>query len=239
MTRQKSFKTRVRARMDKTGESYTAARRRLLAKAEGETGETEAAGLPARERSGGGVPDARAGQRRMSDEVVRARTGRDFDEWFALLDDWGAADRTHSQIARWLSEEQGTGGWWAQSVTVAYEQARGRRAPGQHPEGFAITASKTIAVPVERLFEAFADEGLRGRWLPDAPLEVRTARPPRSLRANWGDGSTRVNVGFVAKGEGKSQVGLAHERLADAEVAESMKAYWRGRMTELKRMLES
>ena len=32
MTKQKSFKSRVRARMDKTSESYTAARRQLLAK---------------------------------------------------------------------------------------------------------------------------------------------------------------------------------------------------------------
>ena len=33
MTKQKSFKDRVRARMDKTSESYTTARRQLLAKA--------------------------------------------------------------------------------------------------------------------------------------------------------------------------------------------------------------
>ena len=32
MTKQKSFKDRVRARMDKTSESYTTARRQLLAK---------------------------------------------------------------------------------------------------------------------------------------------------------------------------------------------------------------
>jgi hypothetical protein len=36
MTKQKSFKGRVRARMDKTSESYTAARRQLLAKATSE-----------------------------------------------------------------------------------------------------------------------------------------------------------------------------------------------------------
>ena len=34
MTRQKSFKQDVRARMGKTGESYSEARRQLLAKAE-------------------------------------------------------------------------------------------------------------------------------------------------------------------------------------------------------------
>ena len=46
MTKQKSFKDRVRARMDKTSESYTTARRQLLAKSA-----TEAPRPPAEPRS--------------------------------------------------------------------------------------------------------------------------------------------------------------------------------------------
>ena len=45
-------------------------------------------------------------------------------------------------------------------------------------------------------------------------------------------------VGFDAKGDAKSTVGLAHERLADAEEAERMKAYWRERVGTLKEVLE-
>jgi hypothetical protein len=44
--------------------------------------------------------------------------------WFDLLDEWGASERRHAEIARWLSEEQGVAGWDAQSVTVGYERAR-------------------------------------------------------------------------------------------------------------------
>jgi hypothetical protein len=75
MTRHKSFKRLVRTRMDKTGESYAAARVMLLA-----AQETRADRKP---------PLA------TSDEEITRRTGRGWEAWFDLLDEWGAADRPH------------------------------------------------------------------------------------------------------------------------------------------------
>jgi hypothetical protein len=218
MTRQKSFKRLVRARMGKTGESYTAARAVLLAGSNGDAPQEV--------------------QLTVSDEVIRRRTGRGWEEWFDLLDEWGAVDRKHSEVARWLREEQGIDGWSSQSVTVSYERARGLREVGENADGFSITASKTIAVPVERLYDAFVDESLRDRWLPDAELRERTATRPKGARFDWGDGSTRLIVGFEPKGQAKSTVALAHERLPDAGEAERMKVYWRERVAALKEALE-
>jgi len=112
------------------------------------------------------------------------------------------------------------------------------RAVGEHSDGFRITASKTVAVPVERLYEAFVDESLRRRWLPDGELRERTATKPKNARFDWGDGETRLVAWFEAKGEAKSVVALQHERLADAAEAERMKAFWRDRVAALKQMLE-
>ena len=218
MTRQKSFKRLVRARMDKTGESYTAARASLLAAEQ--AADTEGPVLT------------------MSDEAIRRRTGRGWEEWFDLLDEWGALERSHGEIAGWLSEEHGSGGWNAQSITVSYERARGGRAVGERPDGFSVTASKTVAVPVERLYDAFVDESLRRRWLAEVDLRERTATRPRGARFDWGDGETRVIVGFEAKGEVKSVAALAHERLPDAASAARMKSFWRERMVALKQLLE-
>lgn len=218
MTAQRSFKRLVRARMDKTGESYTAARAMLLAADE---------------------PKETARPRlATSDTEIRRRTGRGWEEWFDVLDEWGAARRTHAEIARWLREEHGVAGWYSQSITVGYERARGLRAPGEHADGFAVTASKTVAVPVERLFDAFDDRALLERWLPGADLRLRTATAPKSARYDWEDGSTRVIVGFDDLGETKSRVALSHERLPDADTADGMKTWWRERLTVLKPLLE-
>jgi hypothetical protein len=217
MTRQKSFKRLVRARMEKTGESYTAARATLLA------AEEKPAGAPALT---------------MSDEAIRRGTGRGWEEWFDMLDEWGAEERTHKEIARWLHYEHAVDGWWAQSVTVSYERARGMRAVGERPGGFSVTAQRTVAAPVERLYDAFVDESLRERWLPGAELRDRTATKPRSVRFDWGDGGTRLVVGFSAKAEDKSTVALEHERLADAAEAERMKPFWRERLEALASQLE-
>jgi hypothetical protein len=236
MTKQKSFKGRVRGRMGKTSESYTTARRQLLAKA---AAEAEAQAEPEAQAPEGPV-DAPGVKRPYSDAVIQANTGKSWDEWFTVLDRWGAVERPHAEIARWVGEEHGVGGWWAQGVTVAYERARGLRAPGQRRGGlFEVNAAKTVAVPVERLYEAFIDPDLRERWLPGASMEVRTTRPGRSIRANWDDGSTRLVVDFTTKGEAKSQVALVHERIADAATADELKAWWRGRVAALKQLLET
>jgi hypothetical protein len=221
MTRQKSFKRLVRTRMQKTGESYTAARASLLGAHE----ESEPTQKPTLA---------------TSDEAIRRRTGRGWEEWFDLLDEWGAAERPHREIARWVADQQGIVplAWNAQAVVSSYERARGLRAVGEHPDGFRITASKTVAAPVDRLYDAFVDESLRSRWLPDGQLRERTATKPRSVRFDWGDGETRVHVTFMAKGAAKSTAALQHVRLGDAREAERMKAYWRDRVAVLKEVVE-
>ncbi len=216
MTERKSFKQRVRARMEKTGERYTAARRHLV--------EEHAP----RKRSD---PPA-------SEEAVVRNTGKTWEKWFAILDEWGGAERSHRDIARHLREAHGVPGRWAQSVTVAYERARGLRAKYEKPGGFSVTASKTINVPVARLFAAFADDAERARLYPDAPLSLRTAKPNRTARFDWDDRPTRIVVGFEEKGPSKSTVALEHERLSDAVAAERTKSEWRERLARLEEALE-
>ena len=221
MTTQRSFKRLVRSRMEKTGESYTAARSSLLAAVE-----PEPAAKPVL---------------MTSDEKIRERTGRGWEEWFDRLDAWGAQERTHREIARWVAEQQGIHplAWNAQAVAASYERTRGLRAAGEHEDGFTITATKTVAVPVERLYDAFVDASLRERWLPGGDLRERTATKPRSARFDWGEDGTRVHVAFAAKGEAKSTAALSHARLADGEEAERMKAFWRERVAGLKEVLEA
>jgi hypothetical protein len=222
MTRQRSFKRLVRARMARTGESYTTARAHLLSPS------------PHDPKPAG--PRVLA----TAEESIRQRTGRGWEEWFDLLDDWGAAERSHRDAARWVAEQLGLTplSWNVQAVVSSYEHARGGRAVGEHADGFRVNASRTVAVPVEQLYDAFVDGSVRDRWLPDGKLRERTASKPRSARFDWGDGPTRVHVTFMTKGPGKSTVAISHERLADAAERGRMKAYWRERTAVLKQELE-
>jgi uncharacterized protein YndB with AHSA1/START domain len=170
---------------------------------------------------------------------VRRATGREREEWFALLDEWGAQGRPYREIADWLMTDHDLSRWWAQKLIVEYEQGRGLRPPGVRPDGtFEVSVTKTIATPVERLFSAFVEERERRRWLEDA-MTLRTSQASRSARFDWHDGSSRVNVDFTDKGSAKSTVAVAHERLAGAEQADKIKAMWKKRLEELKSFLES
>ncbi len=171
-------------------------------------------------------------------DAVRRATGKGWTEWLALLDAAGAADLPHSEIATLLHERHGVPGWWAQMVTVGYEQARGRREKHQKPDGYEISGSKTLGVPLARAFAAWRDEDIRGAWLPNAALTIRKATPDKSLRITWADGRTSVEVLFYPKGDGRSQVSVQHRKLPDADAAARMKAYWAEALNRLKQYLE-
>jgi len=220
MTTHKTLKVRVRARAAKTGESYTAARSQLLRKADAPP-----------------PPDtlALAG---VSDEAMIRGSGRPLGEWLPLLDAWRASERKHTEIARWLVDEHGVPGWWAQNVTVAYERARGMRALHEDPTGFSISVSKTISATPERVSGALTDASLRSAWLPDAPIRLRRSTEGRSARFDWDEPKSLVGVMLFAKGEGKTQISLGHEKLPDAAAAERLKAMWREQLTMLKGLLE-
>jgi uncharacterized protein YndB with AHSA1/START domain len=173
-----------------------------------------------------------------SDEALKAKTGRPWDEWFALLDEAGALEMEHPEIARYLSEQHGVPGWWCQKITGGYEQERKGRLKHQMPDGYQVGASKTVQAPLAELYAAWNDETRRHRWLAEPGLQVRKATPEKSLRIAWIDGKSRVDVLFIAKGERRSQVNLQHSKLAEAGVAEQMKAYWAEAMERLKEYLE-
>jgi uncharacterized protein YndB with AHSA1/START domain len=224
MTKDRSFKRRIRERMSKTGESYAAARRQVSQK---------------RDRLQASRTRLSASADRPSDQKVTEATGRGWDAWFLILDRWGAQDRKHGETATFLMEEHAVPGWWAQSITVWYERARGMRLKHQQGDGFTIYASKTVDAPIEVLFDAFVNARSRGKWLTDGTMSLRTSQPRCTARFDWGDGTTRVSVSFVGKGAEKATVAVAHERLSDADEAETAKASWRQRLANLKSFLEA
>lgn len=175
----------------------------------------------------------------IGDEAVKARTGKTWPAWLKIIDKAGGRKLSHKQIVAYLSEHHGgLGGWWTQMVTVGYEQARGLRDKHEKPGGYEISASKTVAVPVSRLYAAWHDARTRRRWLPEAMLQVRKATRDKSMRIAWTADSTSVDVNFYTKPDGKSQVTVQHGKLKNATEAARKKVYWADRLSSLKALLE-
>ncbi|HEU5041080.1 MAG TPA: hypothetical protein VFT84_09685, partial [Gemmatimonadales bacterium] len=142
----------------------------------------------------------------MSEAAIKAATGCDWARWVRALDREGAQAWPHREIAAHVHQRHEVSSWWAQSVTVGYERIKGLRAIGQRRGGsYEANKSRTIAVPVGRLYDAFRNARTRRRWPGPAALTVRTAIPGKSMRVTWNDG-TSVELHFVAKGSAKSQV---------------------------------
>jgi len=174
----------------------------------------------------------------ISSEAVAAKTGKTWEQWIATLDKAGAKKMTHKEIVAYLHDEHGVGDWWQQMVTVGYEQARGLRARHQTPDGYEASVSKTLAVPISTLYQAWADEAIRVRWLKRKSLAVRKATPSKSVRLTWGSGKSNVDVQFYARGDAKSQVTLQHNKLASADDVAKMKAFWGKALEALVKLLE-
>ncbi len=175
---------------------------------------------------------------RIGDGAVSRKTGKNWAEWFRLLDAVGARAMDHKGVVAALGKHRRLGGWWQQMIAVAYEQARGKRRTHEKPEGFSVSSSKTVDVPVARLYAAWANERARRRWLAGDRAFIRKATPHKSLRIAWDGGATRVDVNLYAKGAGKSQVTAQHERLPNASAARRMQAYWKKNLEKLKVILE-
>jgi hypothetical protein len=134
---------------------------------------------------------------------VERATHRSWDEWLRFMDGIGAADLDHKAIAlRVYPELEGTieqPGWWAQSVTVAYEQYIGRRVPGQRPDGtFQTSVSRSTPFGMAELMDrwqefAAGDDAVQGIVVPGAP-RVSGTEKRLTWRTKASDGSSVVVI---------------------------------------------
>ena len=233
MPTNKDFKRVVRARMQKTGESYTAARAQVLKETPTRAAKKTSNRRTARPLSPPSVvpPSQYADVAGMSDAAVKNATGCTWERWVNALDYRQAYTWSHRDIAKYLREKYKTPSWWTQMLTVGYERIKGLRAQGQQRSGsYTATRSKTVHAPLGELFAAFENADQRARWLPDS--QVKRATKHKSMRLVLGDGA-QVVVGFTSKGDGKSQVALEQTGLANATAAAECKSFWSKRLEAL------
>lgn len=158
----------------------------------------------------------------VPDSAMVDATGRTQEEWFELLDEAGAREWDQATIARWLGGKHDVDAWWAQGVTVSYEQSRGLRGPGRAGD-FGVTSSKTLTSTVEDVWPYLADDDLRRDWLDLELHEI--SQSARSIRFDGGE-HTRV-VFFLdpsaptKSGRPRCRISVEHTRLRRENVVET------------------
>lgn len=161
----------------------------------------------------------------VGDPAVVEATGRPREEWFAMLDDAGAAEWRHAEIAAWLSGDQGVDPWWSQHVTVAYEQARGLRDPGQRQDGlFEASVSRTVSLDPVPALEALADVVAAETGVEPLSRNVGARHPTARFHL---DGGEFVLAGSSPRGEGRSSISLTWGRMPDGSRVAELKATMR------------
>lgn len=169
----------------------------------------------------------------VSDKAILKGTGRSWAGWLELLESFDAGSLPHKEIATRLQAE-GASGWWAQMLTVAFEQHIGRRVAGQDCTGsFSVSVSKTLPGSMD---EALA------RWQTlmagiDELSDIALTRPPetsetekwRYWRCGLADGS-RVNVNIYQKSPDKAALGIQHDKLESEAQVEHWRAFWKERV---------
>lgn len=226
MTTDKAKKRAVRSRMAKTGERYAAARRHVVGVAAPPPPPHQPEPLPPRVSDPG-----------VSEEAIRNGTGRGWDDWLHELDAWSAATKKHPEIARHVAESYGVSGWWAQSVTVGYERARGMRAVHQTSRGFEVSVSRTLAATPDVVWPWLADGKNRDRWIEPGLLELEATREVRWARFSVAGDDSSVRLTLDPKGNDRSVLTVTHSRLAGPDDVAARRVDWRIRLDRFQRMV--
>lgn len=199
----------------------------------------------------------------ISNEAVKYATGKEWDEWFSLLDEKDAEKLSHKEIADLLLcggyIEKGNG-WWAQSVTVAYEYAKGRRVKGQTADGkFKVGVQKTLPINVKKLWQfIIGSKGLSiwlGNGLEELEFEknstyqtnngttgeIRSFYPHKRLRLTWQPSEwtnqSTLQLHLLDKGD-RTALRFQHEKLADIHQRNQMKEHWRNILQNIKNSID-
>ena len=171
----------------------------------------------------------------IADEKVKAATGRGWMGWFIILNAANAGAMAHREIAQHL-HDKGCPGWWSQMIAVEFERSRGGRAKHERPDGYSVSITKVLPVGLGELFATATNPKLRAKWFPKGAFAETSRTKDKYWRGKWKK-DARLEVGFYAKGAGKSQIALQVNKLASADAVEKERAAWKKAFEKLNSLI--
>lgn len=171
--------------------------------------------------------------RPINTDSIEKATGKSWEQWVRELEDSGARQLSHADLARKLYDQLAGSldnhGWWAQGITVAYEQHIGKRVPGQLANGlFELAVSKTAVASRHDLFRQVTEWFEKQNQLNgSAPLKPRSSQTPKrsTWRCDFADGSKFSAT--IEDNREKSKLVLSHTAIPTKQEADDWKDFWR------------
>ena len=193
--------------MAHTGERYSTARRSLIDQTATKPGRIWVA------------------EPEFSDKALCDGTGKGWDAWCDVIEEWPGHHDGHTAVAAYLQETQGVDGWWAQSITVGYERITGLRLPFQRPDGtFTANKSRTVSVDREALRAILLDDVQRHDLFPGRSTALRSKPTSKVIRLAIGPGVAQL--AFDPKADGRTKITVDHEKLPLFDDVAEWKFYW-------------
>lgn len=161
----------------------------------------------------------------MSNKAVKDATGRDWAEWVAVINNWPGSAEGHTAVARYLSDELGVDGWWAQGVTVGWERLTGRRQRHQQADGtFTANKARTLMIDVPAIRQTLLDDDMRTRSLGLSGTGLRSKATSRRIRIAHASGT--ILFDFFSQPDGRTRISIAHEQLTSAAEVTRWRDFW-------------
>lgn len=165
--------------------------------------------------------------------AVERATHKSWEEWLRFMDAIGARSLSHHAIATKVLEELDGKvdnlGWWAQAVTVAFEQYTGHRIPGQRPDGtFQTSVSKATKLGMKALMDAwerFADGDPDVRAVIAAEARVSGTDKRITWRTRAHDGSD-IRITSEPKKDGTASIIAVQMGLQTNALNQAARAHW-------------
>ena len=173
----------------------------------------------------------------IGDDALKAKTGKTWAQWFAVLDKAKAQSLSHQELTALLRDKHDVPRWWNQMVAVGYERASGLRVKHETAAGFSVSVSKTIGADLADVYGATADAKTRKTWFPKGTFEQSSATKDKYLRGSW-NGGARLEIGFYAKGASKAQINVQVNKMAAEADVEREREAWKAALEKLKSKLE-
>jgi hypothetical protein len=162
-------------------------------------------------------------------ESIEKKFGEPWSYWMEYMQSIGAKDLSHAEIAKKVDSKINDS-WWAQTITVAYEQQSGRRKPGQREDGtYEASTTKMINEEPEVLIEKWTkyvnnDISIKNKLA----SEPKVSKTPK--RHSWKAELKNSNKAFVAfekMDSGKTQISVMEQRIKTENELKASKEFWK------------